>query len=78
MSSANKSNSSKSSVFRVVLLLTFILAVLVISGCVKEPEVCDYNKICADNETDNCVDCKDVIGRDVQDPTGNVILYNTV
>lgn len=70
--------SSKSSQIRAILLITFILATLVLSGCIREPEVCNYDGICTEDETDNCVDCKEVIGRDVKDPTGNVILYDTV
>jgi hypothetical protein len=72
MSSTGKSKS----VIKTVLLLSFILASLVVSGCVKEPEVCDYNGICLESETDNCADCKDVLGRDVKDPTGNVIYFD--
>jgi hypothetical protein len=74
MSSASK---SKLAIIRAAVLLTFVLASLVISGCsMREPEVCNYNGICAVNETDNCADCKDVLGRDVKDPTGNVIYFN--
>lgn len=69
-------NQSKSSIIRAVLLLMFIFASLVISGCMKEPEVCNYDAICTVNETDNCVDCKEVLGRDAKDPTGRVIEYD--
>lgn len=67
---------SKGTIIRAALLLTFILATVVISGCMREPEVCNYNGICTVNETDNCADCKDVLGRDVKDPTGNVIYFD--
>jgi hypothetical protein len=68
---------SKGAIIRAAILLTFILATVVISGCsIREPEVCNYNGVCAVNETDNCADCKDVLGRDVLSPTGDVIYFN--
>ncbi len=73
MNSAIKSGSSN---FRAILAVALILSVLVISGCMREPEVCDYDGVCLVNETDNCADCKDVLGRDVEDATGNVIYFN--
>lgn len=69
MSSKNKSKSA----IRTILLLSFVLVSLAISGCISEPEVCNYDQICTQDETDNCVDCKNVLGRDVKDITGNVI-----
>jgi hypothetical protein len=42
----------------------------------ERAEVCDYDGVCLVNETDNCADCKDVLGRDVEDATGNVIYFN--
>jgi hypothetical protein len=63
----------KASIGKVAILLLIIAALLSISGCMREPEVCNYDGVCLINETDNCADCKDVLGRDVKDPTGNVI-----
>jgi len=47
----------------VVLALLLVVSVLVISGCVREPEVCNYDRICTAEETDNCVDCANVLDR---------------
>lgn len=55
------------------ILIVLVILSLTIVGCMREPEVCNYDKVCAENETDNCIDCKDVLGRDVVDVTGNVI-----
>ncbi|MGV8168794.1 MAG: hypothetical protein ACP5N3_01945 [Candidatus Nanoarchaeia archaeon] len=55
-----------------VLVILMLLA-LAVAGCMREPEVCNYDAVCAQDETDNCADCKDVLGRDVVDATGNVI-----
>lgn len=63
----------KSSFVRAAIFMALLLGMILVSGCVSEPEVCDYDAICLQNETDNCADCKDVLGRDVKDPTGNVI-----
>jgi hypothetical protein len=71
--SSRSSISISASMFRAFLLISFIMATVIVSGCVKEPEVCDYNGVCIQSETDNCADCQDVLGRDVKDPTGNVI-----
>jgi hypothetical protein len=66
----------KSSISRTAILFLMIIALLSISGCMREPEVCNYDGICLINETDNCADCKDVLGRDVKDLTGNVIYFD--
>jgi len=54
-----------------MLSLMFLLIILtvVVTGCMKEKEVCDYDSICTTDETDNCADCKNVMGRDVGEPT---------
>lgn len=50
-------------ILAVILLLLLLVAV---TGCVKEAEVCNYDGICVDDETDECADCKDVLGRDIE------------
>ncbi len=57
------------------LLLVGILALLlVVSGCVRADDiVCNYDGVCDDWETDDCIDCKDVAGRGVPIPTGDVV-----
>jgi starvation-inducible outer membrane lipoprotein len=61
------------SVLRITLVVFLLLGAVMLSACVSEPEVCNYNKVCEQNETDNCADCRDVLGRDVKSPTGQVI-----
>ena len=54
-----------------ILSLVFLLLLLTmaVTGCMKEKEVCNYDAICTPDETDNCADCKNVLGRDVGEPT---------
>jgi hypothetical protein len=59
------------------LLLILIVLSVTVAGCMREPEVCNYDGICSETETDNCADCKDVLGRDVVDATGNVIYIDS-
>ena len=54
----------------VIMALLLVLAMMV-SGCVSEKEVCNYDGICTPDETDNCADCKGVLGRDVPEPVNN-------
>ncbi|MCF7872371.1 hypothetical protein K9L97_05040 [Candidatus Woesearchaeota archaeon] len=51
----------------VFLVLTLVFLAL-FTGCMKDKETCNYDGICQDNETDNCVDCENVLGRGVDVP----------
>ncbi len=56
--------------FKLSLLMLFLLLLnLFLTGCMKEKEICNYDAICSEEETDNCADCKNVLGRDVAEPT---------
>lgn len=53
--------------------MKFLFVLLVLSffvfGCVAPSDtVCNYDGVCSDDETDDCVDCADVIGRGVPVP----------
>ena len=50
-------------VFIALLLVAFLVGVS--QPGIAEPEVCNYNAICTPDETDNCIDCQDVLGRDI-------------
>lgn len=56
-------NLRKISLFIIGILI--ISSLLLVSGCVREDEVCNYDAICTDDETDNCADCENVLGRAV-------------
>ncbi|PIN81291.1 hypothetical protein COV13_01705 [Candidatus Woesearchaeota archaeon CG10_big_fil_rev_8_21_14_0_10_32_9] len=58
-----------------MLSLMFLLIILTIAvtGCMKEKEVCNYDAVCTADETDNCADCKNVMGRDVGEPTNQEV-----
>jgi Na+-transporting methylmalonyl-CoA/oxaloacetate decarboxylase gamma subunit len=49
------------------LAIVFVLLILlaVAGGCMREAEVCNYDAVCTNDETDECADCKNVVGRDV-------------
>ena len=50
-----------------MLLLGILLGSLFVIGCIPPQEtICNYDGVCDDWETDNCVDCIDVLGRGVQ------------
>lgn len=49
-----------------LLIALLLFAVLLVSGCFEDDEVCNYDGVCTDDETNGCVDCKDVLGRGVQ------------
>ncbi len=61
-------------VVKSLLILILVLAAVLLSACMREPEVCNYNKVCETNETDNCIDCQSTLGRDIPLPTGHVVL----
>jgi len=50
-----------------LLAMAFLLLVVAVtlSGCVNKPEICNYDGVCQANETNSCVDCRDVLGRGV-------------
>lgn len=52
---------------KLVFALAFLLLVVAValSGCVNKPEICNYDGVCQANETNSCVDCRDVLGRGV-------------
>lgn len=51
------------SIIAIILLLAAFS--VFVAGCVRQPEICNYDKVCDDVETDNCIDCVDVLGRNV-------------
>jgi len=51
-----------------LILILLFLVLFSFSGCVRENEVCNYDSICTANETDNCADCQNVLGRAVDVP----------
>jgi len=52
----------------IILMLLFVLLVAV-TGCMRDPGVCNYDGVCQDDETNNCQDCHNVLGRDIAVPT---------
>ena len=58
---------------KIKMLLIFLLIIAVlISGCMRPIDIkCNYDGVCDDWETDDCVDCKDVLGRGVPIPQTN-------
>ena len=55
-----------------VLLLT-----LFVSGCMRSDDmICNYDGICDDDETDNCPDCANVLGRGVPYPVDDESDYD--
>lgn len=51
------------SIIAIILLLAAFS--VFVAGCMGQPEICNYDKVCDDVETDNCIDCVDVLGRGV-------------
>ena len=49
----------------VILLLLLSAFAIFVSGCMNIQEVCNYDSVCDEGETDNCIDCVDVLGRGV-------------
>jgi len=48
--------------FKVIFVIVCMVFLLV--GCINSGDiVCNYDGVCDDVETDNCPDCKDVLGR---------------
>ena len=62
---------NKKSVFALAFL-ALVLAVA-LSGCMRKPEVCNYDSVCQENETNDCVDCRDVLGRGLDPVTEPVV-----
>lgn len=50
-----------------LLVLGLVLAVLLlVSGCMRSPDImCNYDGVCQEWETDDCPDCRNVLGRGV-------------
>ena len=54
---------------KILAILMILFALLVVmTACMRENTVCDYNGYCSDNETDNCKDCENVMGRGIDVP----------
>ncbi|MCF7867027.1 hypothetical protein K9L67_05850 [Candidatus Woesearchaeota archaeon] len=53
---------------KLAFLMIILILLVVLTSCMKDPEVCDYDGYCGDNETNNCVDCENVIGRGLDLP----------
>lgn len=51
-----------------ILIISMAFFLLFVAGCMKDPEVCNYDGQCSNDETDNCADCQSVLGRDVNPP----------
>lgn len=51
------------------LIFLLIIVAIAVTGCMREKEVCNYDSVCTENETDNCADCAHVMGRDIAEPT---------
>ncbi len=45
-----------------------LLLLIGTSGCISDEEVCNYDGICTDDETDGCADCQNVLGRAISTP----------
>ncbi len=59
---------------KTTIMLILMLSLILITGCMRSPETkCNYDGICDKNDTDDCPDCADVLGRGVQinEPTDN-------
>lgn len=53
----------------VVIMLILLVLIFAVTGCMRPPQVCNYDGICTEDETDDCVDCKNTLGRDIPLPT---------
>ena len=47
-----------------IVILSLLIITMLLTGCMRPNNtICNYDGVCEDNETDNCPDCEDVIGR---------------
>lgn len=53
----------------VVISMMLLILVVALTGCMREPGVCNYDGTCTEDETDECADCKNTLGRDVKVPS---------
>lgn len=61
-----------------LFLLLLIILSITIMGCMRPNDsICNYDGVCEDSETDDCVDCIDVLGRGVQIYETNITVMET-
>jgi hypothetical protein len=54
---------------KIKTIILLIILVIAITGCMRPPDIkCNYDGECENWETNDCVDCVDIIGRGVPIP----------
>ena len=49
--------------------MMILILILALTGCMREPGICNYDGVCTEDETDECADCKNTAGRDIPIPS---------
>lgn len=58
------------------LIIVLLIVLTLLTSCVRSDEIkCNYDGVCDDWETDDCPDCRDVLGRGVQIIVDNVTTH---
>lgn len=54
---------------KIIILALLITLTTLITGCMRPNDtICNYDGVCTEDETDDCPDCEDVMGRGVPVP----------
>ena len=52
-----------------IVIIFLLVFMAIITGCMRPNDVlCNYDGVCDENETNDCPDCEDVLGRGVPLP----------